>query len=113
MVAAVRRWVTMDHESRLAEIEQQCQVMMKPLQNVPGVSARMLDNTIGHQPFGVEFTVDKDVTGYSSDELVEELAQEVNEQLVLAGYRGEVRLGKNNIDSEGNTFGSPSRAAPR
>lgn len=42
----------------------------------------------------------------AKDELVEELASEVNEQLALAGYRGEVRLGKNNIDSEGNTFGS-------
>jgi proteasome accessory factor A len=42
----------------------------------------------------------------AKDELVEELADEVNEQLALAGYRGEVRLGKNNIDSQGNTFGS-------
>ncbi|MEE8312831.1 MAG: proteasome accessory factor PafA2 family protein [Myxococcota bacterium] len=42
----------------------------------------------------------------AKDELVEELAEEVNEQLVLAGFRGEVRLGKNNIDSQGNTFGS-------
>ncbi len=42
----------------------------------------------------------------AKDELVEELANEVNEQLALAGYRGEVRLGKNNIDSQGNTFGS-------
>ena len=42
----------------------------------------------------------------AKDELVEELAHEVNEQLALAGYRGQVRLGKNNIDSQGNTFGS-------
>ncbi|MEE9281758.1 MAG: proteasome accessory factor PafA2 family protein [Myxococcota bacterium] len=42
----------------------------------------------------------------AKDELVEELGDEVNEQLALAGYRGEMRLGKNNIDSEGHTFGS-------
>lgn len=42
----------------------------------------------------------------AKDELVEELAEEVNGQLALAGYRGEVRLGKNNVDSQGNTFGS-------
>jgi L-seryl-tRNA(Ser) seleniumtransferase len=71
VVAAVRRWFTMDHETRLAEVEQQCQLMLKPLQGVAGVSAKLLSNTIGHQPFGVEFTVDKSVTGHSSDELVD------------------------------------------
>lgn len=42
----------------------------------------------------------------AKDELVEELASEVNEDLRLAGYQGAVRIGKNNVDSEGNTFGS-------
>jgi hypothetical protein len=40
------------------------------------------------------------------DELVEELAVVVNEELCAAGYTGEVRIGKNNVDSQGNTFGS-------
>jgi D-glucosaminate-6-phosphate ammonia-lyase len=75
VVAAVRRWFTMDHESRLAEIEQECQAMLKPLQGLSGVKARMLDNTIGHQPFGVEFTVDKSVTGISTDELADMLRE--------------------------------------
>ncbi len=42
----------------------------------------------------------------AKDELAEELAEAVNRQLELAGYRGEVRLGKNNVDSQGHTFGS-------
>ena len=42
----------------------------------------------------------------AKDELVEELADEVNEELELAGYSGRVRIGKNNVDSEGHTFGS-------
>jgi proteasome accessory factor A len=42
----------------------------------------------------------------AKDELVEELAREVNAELRLAGYSGEIRLGKNNVDSQGNTFGS-------
>jgi proteasome accessory factor A len=42
----------------------------------------------------------------AKDELIEELATEVNRELTLAGYRGEVRIGKNNVDSQANTFGS-------
>jgi proteasome accessory factor A len=42
----------------------------------------------------------------AKDELIEELAREVGEDLRLAGYRGSLRIGKNNVDSEGNTFGS-------
>jgi proteasome accessory factor A len=42
----------------------------------------------------------------AKDELVEELAAEVTEELRLAGYTGEVRIGKNNVDSAGHTFGS-------
>ncbi len=42
----------------------------------------------------------------AKDVLAEELATEVNAELRLAGYTGEVRIGKNNVDSVGNTFGS-------
>ena len=42
----------------------------------------------------------------AKDELVEELAAQVNRDLRHAGFRGEVRVGKNNVDSRGHTFGS-------
>ncbi len=42
----------------------------------------------------------------AKDELAEELAGAVNQQLRLGGYRGRVRLGKNNVDSQGHGFGS-------
>lgn len=42
----------------------------------------------------------------AKDELVEELALEVNGELELAGYSGRVSVGKNNVDSQGHTFGS-------
>jgi proteasome accessory factor A len=42
----------------------------------------------------------------AKDELIEELAETVNQELGLSGYRGEVRIGKNNVDSESHTFGS-------
>jgi L-seryl-tRNA(Ser) seleniumtransferase len=73
VVAAVRRWFTMDHETRLATIEQECATIMKPLEGLPGVEVTMMGNTIGHQPFGVELKLDKDATGYTTDELVDVL----------------------------------------
>lgn len=42
----------------------------------------------------------------AKDELVEELCDDVNHQLALAGLRGEARVGKNSVDSQGNTLGS-------
>lgn len=42
----------------------------------------------------------------AKDELVEELALEATADLQRSGYRGEVRIGKNNVDSASNTFGS-------
>jgi len=42
----------------------------------------------------------------AKDQLVEVLCREVNQRLPLMGYSGEVRIGKNNVDSRGNTFGS-------
>jgi hypothetical protein len=42
----------------------------------------------------------------AKDQLVETLCSEVNQRLPLMGYSGEIRIGKNNVDSQGNTFGS-------
>lgn len=42
----------------------------------------------------------------AKDELVEELAVQVGHDLELQGYRGHLRIGKNNVDSQGHTFGS-------
>jgi proteasome accessory factor A len=42
----------------------------------------------------------------AKDQLVETLCHEVNQRLPLMGYAGEVRIGKNNVDSQGHTFGS-------
>jgi hypothetical protein len=42
----------------------------------------------------------------AKDELVEELARDANAELRRAGFAGSVRIGKNNVDSQGHTFGS-------
>jgi hypothetical protein len=42
----------------------------------------------------------------AKDALVEELCEGVNRSLNGQGYEGEVRIGKNNVDTTGHTFGS-------
>ncbi|MQF69183.1 hypothetical protein FIM12_02460 [SAR202 cluster bacterium AD-804-J14_MRT_500m] len=73
VVVAVRRWFTMNHEERLAYTEQQSQKIMSHIQEIPGVTCTLLDNIIGHQPFGVQLEVDSAVTGITIHELVDNL----------------------------------------
>ncbi len=73
VVAAVKRWMTMNHEERLAVAEQQCEAIMARLKGIPGVTVERNTNIIGHQPFGVDLRVDAAVTGMSVQDVVEKL----------------------------------------
>ena len=73
VTVAVHEWVTMNHEERLAEAEQQSNVMLAPLQNIKGVKAEIINNIIGNQPFGVRLEIDENIVGISAAELVEKL----------------------------------------
>lgn len=75
VVAAVRRWMTINHEERLADIETKCRNMLTPLQGIPGVKAQLIDNIIGHQPYGVILEVDAAVAGISCQDVVDQLKQ--------------------------------------
>ena len=72
-VAAVRRWMTMNHEERLADTEAKCRNMLTPLQGIPGVTVQLSDNIIGHQPYGVTLEIDASVTGMSAQDVVDRL----------------------------------------
>jgi L-seryl-tRNA(Ser) seleniumtransferase len=72
-VAAVKRWFTMDHESRLADAEQRSQAILTHITGIPGLKAGMMDNIIGHQPFGVHIEVDPEVAGMTAQNLVDRL----------------------------------------
>ena len=75
VVAAVRRWMTLNHEARLADIEEKCRNMVAPLRGIPGVTVQFMDNIIGHQPYGVTLEVDAAVTGISCHDVVDRLKQ--------------------------------------
>ena len=73
VVAAVDRWLTINHEDRLAFAENQSQAVLKPLQGIPGVTAKINNNIMGHQPFGVILSLDSAIVGFTNDDLVEKL----------------------------------------
>ena len=72
-VAAVKRWMTIDHEDRLAQAEQQCQTIIGPLRGIPGVKVELIDNVVGHLAYGVSLHVDPAVAGLTVQELVDRL----------------------------------------
>jgi len=73
VLAAVKRWVTMNHEERLADAEVKCLSVMAPLKGIPGVTVEMLDNVIGHQPFGVRLEFDSAACGMTGQQVVDRL----------------------------------------
>ena len=75
VVAAVKNWMTINHEERLADIENRSQKFINILSDIPGISTTMINNIIGHQPFGVELRIDETITGMSAQKLVETLKE--------------------------------------
>ncbi len=73
VVAAVRHWMTINHEERLASIEERSGRIIKLLGGMEGVEVSMIDNIIGHQPFGVQLRVDEKITGISLHDIVDSL----------------------------------------
>ena len=76
VVSAVERWVSLNHESRLAYAERQSTSIIEHLINVPGVSVELNTNIVGHQPFGVFIDIDEDIVGLSNEDLVASLKQQ-------------------------------------
>ena len=75
VVAAVRYWMTINHEERLATIERRSGSIIKALTGIDGVQVSMIDNIIGHQPFGVQLRVDEKITGISLQNIVDKLKE--------------------------------------
>lgn len=73
VVAAVRHWMTINHEERLASIEERSGRIIDILGGIEGVEVSMIDNIMGHQPFGVRLQVDEKITGVSLQSIVDKL----------------------------------------
>ncbi len=75
VVAAVKRWFSINHEDRLAQADRMSSELAAPLKDVPGVTVEMITNIIGHQPFGVTVSVDPATTGKSNQDVVNALRE--------------------------------------
>ncbi len=72
-VAAVRRWMTMNHEDRLADSERRSRTILTAVAGVPGLRAQLIDNIIGHHAYGINLWVDPAVAGFDIYDLRDRL----------------------------------------
>jgi L-seryl-tRNA(Ser) seleniumtransferase len=73
VVAAVRSWMTLNHEERLDDAEQRSRTISTPLKGIPGLKVEFSSNTIGVLPFGLRLVIDSDVTGMTAHDVVDKL----------------------------------------
>ena len=72
-VAAVRHWMTMNHEDRLADAERRSRNILNAVAGIPGLSGELIDNVIGHQAYGLNLWVDPVVAGMTIYDLRDRL----------------------------------------
>ena len=72
-VAAVRHWMTMNHEDRLADAERRSRNILQAVAGIPGLRGELIDNVIGHQAYGLNLWVDPAVAGMSIYDLRDRL----------------------------------------
>ena len=74
-VAAVRHWMTMNHEDRLGDAEQRSRNISDALSGIPGLRIELIDNVIGHQPYGLNVWVDPAIAGMTIYDLRDRLKE--------------------------------------
>ena len=72
-VAAVRHWMTMNHEDRLADSERRSRAIIGALAGTTGLRAELIDNVIGHHAYGLNIWVDPAVAGFDIYDLRDRL----------------------------------------
>ena len=72
-VAAVRHWMTMNHEDRLADSERRSRAIIGAVAGIPGLRAELIDNVIGHHAYGLNLWVDTAVAGFDIYDLRDRL----------------------------------------
>ena len=68
---AVRRWMSMNHEERLSSAEKKSLHIINSLRKIEGVEVNLIDNIIGHQPFGLSLDIDEKFFNTNNEKFVE------------------------------------------
>ena len=72
-VAAVRHWMTMNHEDRLADSERRSRAILSACAGISGLRAELIDNVIGHHAYGLNLWVDPAAAGFDIYDLRDRL----------------------------------------
>ena len=70
---AVKRWMRMNHEERLSLEETKTLNIINQLKGIKGITVNVIDNIIGHQPFGLSLDIDTNFYKTSNQDFVEVL----------------------------------------
>lgn len=73
VAAAVREWLTMNHEERIAKLDAKLTHIEKAITGIPGVRIEADRDPTGASVFNLMLHIDEDVTGISEDEVVARL----------------------------------------
>ena len=68
---AVKRWMGLNHEERLSFEETKTLNIINQIKNIEGVDVNIIDNIIGHQPFGLSLDIDTNIYQTTNEEFVE------------------------------------------
>tara|TARA_B100000579_G_scaffold437191_1_gene465578 strand:- start:11166 stop:12323 length:1158 start_codon:yes stop_codon:yes gene_type:complete len=68
---AVQRWMSMNHEERLSLEETKTLNIINDIQNIEGIDVKIIDNIIGHQPFGLSLNIDSKKYNTDNHDFVE------------------------------------------
>ena len=68
---AVKRWMGLNHEERLSYEETKTLNIINELSAIDGIKVKIIDNIIGHQPFGLSLNIDSSVYKTNNYDFVE------------------------------------------
>ena len=68
---AVKRWMGLNHEERLSYEETKTLNIINELSPIDGIKVKIIDNIIGHQPFGLSLNIDSSVYKTNNHDFVE------------------------------------------
>ena len=92
LVAAVDRWMSINHEERLADFETRSQTVIGLIEGTPGLKAELIENIVGHKAFGVNLTVDANVAGITAEDMVARLKEGDPSIWTRVGPEGDITL---------------------
>ena len=75
VVAAVNHWFMTNHEDRLASIESRSLKIINILQETDELSVNLIENTYGHQPYGVRIQLSGNQSILGLQEIVDLLKE--------------------------------------